>query len=138
MSDSARDAASKRVFDSIKTKILGLSIALLGIGAVALALMALKRQGFTCDNSPTVRRGVGFLTRLRGMDITAWTHGDAWDTAGAALTLQTIAPNVAARNQPPDTSECRWPGMCGIPVGDSGPSSDSVMAMIQRHGFALV
>ena len=38
MIDTARDAASKRVFDSIKTKLFGLGIAgLLGIGAVATA-----------------------------------------------------------------------------------------------------
>ncbi len=64
-----------------------------GLGT-ALALMALKRQGYTRDNSATVRRGVEFLTRLRAMDVTAWTHGDAWDTAGATLTLQTIDPQA--------------------------------------------
>ncbi len=60
----------------------------------ALAVMALKRQGHTMENSPTLRRGVEFLEHMRAEDITAWTHGDAWDTALATLTLQSIAPNA--------------------------------------------
>ncbi len=50
------------------------------------------------------------------------------------LTNPSIAPNVAARSQPPETSECLWSMTCGIPVGSIGGGlSDSVMASIQRQ-----
>ncbi len=62
----------------------------------ALCMMALKRQGHTLESSPVLRRGAGFLERLRGMDVTGWTRGDAWDTAYATLTLPAIDPESSA------------------------------------------
>jgi hypothetical protein len=55
------------------------------------------------------------------------------------LTRPSIAPNVAARSQPPVTSECRCVPVCGTPVGAlrfRGPGF--AMCSIQRHGFRLV
>ena len=55
------------------------------------------------------------------------------------LTRPSIAPKVAARNQPPVTSECRCVALCGTPVGATGPSiPDFDMESIQRHRFRLV
>ena len=48
------------------------------------------------------------------------------------LTRPSIAPKVAARSQPPVTSECRCVAVCGTPVGATGlRMPDSDMASIQ-------
>jgi hypothetical protein len=45
------------------------------------------------------------------------------------LTRPSMAPKVAARSQPPDTSECRCPAVWGIPVGESAASLGFAIAI---------
>ena len=50
------------------------------------------------------------------------------------LTRPSIAPKLAALNQPPETSLWVWSNSCGSPVaapGDGNSASDDVMTTIQ-------
>ena len=64
------------------------------------------------ENAPANNPATPLSTTVCALALAA----DARDQA-VLLTRPSIAPNVAARSQPPDTSECRWSAVCGTPVG---------------------